>query len=596
MPKTYITKNGGRVELGEYLKMGGEAFVYAVDDTTVAKIYKKPQTELKEQKLKAMVDNPPPTADKAGTLALAWPTKLLYSEDSALAGFTMPRIPEEAKELFFYTSPKRLKGILAEEGWEKESFQAVIDQKVTYIGQNLVTIVGSLHGLNYIICDINEQNIKVDKHCNVVILDTDSFQIHDHRRGVTYRATVGTSDYTDPNISERVDRSTQGCTDQDCTSGPEWHKLTYGCFHRTVEHDNFAIAVILFKLLINGCHPFSKIGEHNEHADLIDRMKKKQFLFGESLDKCPKHARPRWGQLNSRWQKYFVDTFTSDTRYKASEVRQLFYDYPPLTRENLGEQRYFEMPSLGAVGKPPSQQSATSPPAQTNARGHHASAPARFARAAGKQPPAPNPSSTPASKQPPAPARFARAASKQPPAPNPSSTPASKQPPAPARFARAASKQPPAPNPFSTNQIANSPALRGKNVTGMTAEEVREICEGPALRGKNVTGMTPIILPDGRRGYHVTYTEPTPASKQPPAPNRSAKPASNRTTSHRQPVAQHHNTGIRCPKCSVLNRPDRIRCENPKCHADLAPPKSCRKCGSSIPGKAKFCTKCRQPQ
>jgi hypothetical protein len=275
-------------------------------------------------------------------------------------------------------------------------------------------------------------------------------------------------------------------------------------------------------------------------------MKKKQFLFGESLDKCPKHARPRWGQLNSRWQKYFVDTFTSDTRYKASEVRQLFYDYPPLTRENLGEQRYFEMPSLGAVGKPPSQQSATSPPAQTNARGHHASAPARFARAAGKQPPAPNPFSTPASKQPPAPARFARAASKQPPAPNPSST----------------------------NQIANS----------------------PALRGKNVTGMTPIILPDGRRGYHVTYTEPTPASKQPPAPNRSAKPASNRTTSHRQPVAQHHNTGIRCPKCSVLNRPDRIRCENPKCHADLAPPKSCRKCGSSIPGKAKFCTKCRQPQ
>jgi serine/threonine protein kinase len=568
MPKTYITKNGGRVELGEYLKMGGEAFVYAVDDTTVAKIYKKRQTEIKEHKLKAMVDYPPPTADKAGTLALAWPTKLLYSEDSALAGFTMPRIPEEAKELFYYTSPKLLKGIIAEEGWEKESFQAVIDQKVTYIGQNLVTIVGSLHGLNYIICDINEQNIKVDKHCNVVILDTDSFQIHDHRRGATYRATVGIADYTDPNISERVDRSTQGCTDQDCTSGPEWHKLTYGCFHRTVEHDNFAIAVILFKLLINGCHPFSKIGEHNEHADLIDRMKKKQFLFGESLDKCPKHARPRWGQLNSRWQKYFVDTFTSDTRYKASEVRQLFYDYPPLTRENLGEQRYFEMPSLGAVGKPPSQQSATSPPAQTNARGHHASAPKRFARAA----------------------------SKQPPAPNPSSTPASKQPPAPARFARAASKQPPAPNPFSTNQIANSPALRGKNVTGMTAEEVREICEGPALRGKNVTGMTPIILPDGRRGYHVTYTEPTPASKQPPAPNRSAKPASNRTTSHRQPVAQHHNTGIRCPKCSVLNRPDRIRCENPKCHADLAPPKSCRKCGSSIPGKAKFCTKCRQPQ
>ena len=36
---------------------------------------------------------------------------------------------------------------------------------------------------------------------------------------------------------------------------------------------------------------------------------------------------------------------------------------------------------------------------------------------------------------------------------------------------------------------------------------MHQLANSPALRGKNVTSMTPITLSDGRMGYHVTYTE-----------------------------------------------------------------------------------------
>lgn len=41
----------------------------------------------------------------------------------------------------------------------------------------------------------------------------------------------------------------------------------------------------------------------------------------------------------------------------------------------------------------------------------------------------------------------------------------------------------------------------------INAATVNQITNSPGFRGKNVTGITPITLPDGRRAYHVTYTE-----------------------------------------------------------------------------------------
>ena len=102
MVETYYCKSGRRVKVGKKLGSGGEAAVYEVGGSTVAKIYHETHDRLKEHKLEAMIQNPPPTEDSNNNLALVWPKELLYDNSRRLIGFTMPRTEEGQQEIFNY--------------------------------------------------------------------------------------------------------------------------------------------------------------------------------------------------------------------------------------------------------------------------------------------------------------------------------------------------------------------------------------------------------------------------------------------------------------------------------------------------------------
>src|SRR5687768_6007754 len=94
---------GAAVPLGPMLGQGGEGRVFPVRGAPglVAKIYKKPPTPEKVEKLLAMTRSASPAILKVA----AWPVDLLMDENRVVRGFLMPKVSsrEDVHELY---SPK----------------------------------------------------------------------------------------------------------------------------------------------------------------------------------------------------------------------------------------------------------------------------------------------------------------------------------------------------------------------------------------------------------------------------------------------------------------------------------------------------------
>ena len=334
MPDVFRTTSGSDVAIGRRLGGGGEGAVFQVSADTVAKIYKAPvdRSTLRgsstERKLTAMVANAPPTKDADGNVALAWPIELLHYNGGTwagmMAGFTMPGIDvAQYREIINYWNPQRIR-----QNPNIPNQGDRLDELLQAIVRNILTIVNGIHKRGYIIGDINESNIVVHESGRIVFLDSDSFQVQD-LQGKIHRCGVGKPDYLDPRV---VRLTRQRCADRNCLSGrPAGHRQSFACFDRTVNDDNFAMAVVLFKLLMKGTHPFD-----GPDGELMDKIAARLFPYNNPGLPTPVRTRDRWNELSDGWQRYFVATFTSDRRYSAEEL--LAFGHPLKRMENLGQQ------------------------------------------------------------------------------------------------------------------------------------------------------------------------------------------------------------------------------------------------------------------
>lgn len=208
---------------------GGEARVYPVpqDETLVAKIYHKP-TKAHADKLAAMLANPPenPTAGQ-GHISIAWPFDLLRAVEGndSTVGFLMPRVKGMHSILDFYNPKSRR---------QKCPFFNYLYLHRT--ARNLAAAVGALHQRGYCVGDVNESNILAGNTALVTLVDTDSFQVK-ALNNVVYRCPVGKPEFTPPELQ-----------------GKSFHTV-----ERTIQHDLFGLAVVIFQLLMEGTHPFSGI-------------------------------------------------------------------------------------------------------------------------------------------------------------------------------------------------------------------------------------------------------------------------------------------------------------------------------------------------
>jgi DNA-binding helix-hairpin-helix protein with protein kinase domain len=208
------------------LAQGGEAAIYAVrgDADLAAKVYHQPTPEQAE-KLTAMLAAPPPATRTAdGHVVLAWPTGRLVSADGVVVGYLMPRL-HRALPLceIFNPSSRRRRCPLFHYGY------------LLRAARNLAAAVRSVHDAGYVIGDLNESNVLITNKARVTLVDVDSFQVRSGDR--LYRCRVGKPEYTPPELM-----------------GAFFAELD-----RAPDHDVFALAVLVFQLLMQGLHPFAGV-------------------------------------------------------------------------------------------------------------------------------------------------------------------------------------------------------------------------------------------------------------------------------------------------------------------------------------------------
>lgn len=297
MKTTYYTDAGVSVRLGQELGRGGEGAILEVEGTpsACAKIYSKKLSGEYHHKLVRMVDNPPsdPAYDSSKHRSIAWPEVLLYADKRRqdLAGFTMPKIDGKLfkKALSFIDPGDRLK-----------NFQGALTWRHLFTsGYNIASAVAAIHKRSYCIGDFNESNVLIAPTALITLLDCDSFQVADPQRGTTYRCPVGKPEYTAPELQGKSFR------DHD----------------RTVATDSFALAVMLFQLMMEGTHPYQAKGALVADApNTAAKIIKGHFPYGAKVQGLapPDHA-PPFDILPPEIQELFVRCFAKG--HKNPNVR-----------------------------------------------------------------------------------------------------------------------------------------------------------------------------------------------------------------------------------------------------------------------------------
>ena len=207
---------------------GGEGRVFNIigEPQKVAKLYKHGLNDtIKERKLLVMVSNPPAQSVMS---QIAWPLDVLYDNNNLFVGFVMPKLPinEDLNVIYEY-------GLSAK-------YQNVPWGNKIIIAKNLCAVLDAVHEAGHVVGDLNPKNISVDPQTgHIVFVDTDSYHIEDN--GSVYRCNVGMPEY----LPVEIQRKMKGGLST--AALPTFTKDT----------DNFALAIHIFQLLMNGTHPFS---------------------------------------------------------------------------------------------------------------------------------------------------------------------------------------------------------------------------------------------------------------------------------------------------------------------------------------------------
>jgi DNA-binding helix-hairpin-helix protein with protein kinase domain len=223
---------------GPLLGRGGEASIYAVPGRPdiAAKIYHNPSDE-HAGKLAAMLAAPPVPPPQPGQhVTLAWPmSRLLEPGDGGrVLGYLMPRL-DNAHLIWEVYNP----------GLRREICPHFHYGSLLRTARNLAAVVNSLHECGYVVGDLNESNVLVTPQALVTLIDVDSIQVPGSDR--LYRCLVGRPEYTPPEL--------QG--------------VAFADVDRLPQHDSFALAVLIFQLLMQGIHPFAGTCSGNGEPDSI---------------------------------------------------------------------------------------------------------------------------------------------------------------------------------------------------------------------------------------------------------------------------------------------------------------------------------------
>ena len=239
---------GRRVLLGKELGTGGEGSVFEVPilgNDVAAKVYSKPASPEREAKLKSMVKG----CDEALKQIAAWPVATLHmAKGGAVCGFLMQKATGYEPIHHLY-GPSHRKQRFPDKDW---AF-------LINTARNVAAAFEAIHGHGHIVGDVNPNLVFVARSSIVKLIDCDSFQIV--ADGKHYLCEVGVSHFTPPELQNRS---------------------TFRGIHRSRNHDNFGLALLLFHILLMGRHPFSGIYSGSGEMPLEKSIEQFRYAFGRS--------------------------------------------------------------------------------------------------------------------------------------------------------------------------------------------------------------------------------------------------------------------------------------------------------------------------
>jgi serine/threonine protein kinase len=243
-------RSGGTIRLDDEIGRGGEGKVLRVDGRpdSVVKLFQKPSTRdefaaanARIQKLIHMIDSPPvnPTAG-LGHPSLAWPEDIVFQQHGQSRwcwGYLMPAAGGHTLDAVSHPKVAAKKKIVASR------------RDLYGIAANLCSAVAAIHDAGYAIGDFHGENVLVNQRGLVTLIDADSFTVGQ------WRSAVGKEAFQAPEVLRTLRQT--GLRYEDIARGPL--------------QDRWALAVLLYRLLMLNAHPFDAqklTGSGNETVEL----------------------------------------------------------------------------------------------------------------------------------------------------------------------------------------------------------------------------------------------------------------------------------------------------------------------------------------
>ena len=251
-------RKASHVELGPVLAEGGEGRIHEIvgRPAFVAKVYHAAPDREKSAKLAALVE----VSSKKLLAVAAWPVELLREHPgSPPMGVVMPRI-DDHKDIHLLYGPRSRLAEFPLAGWPF----------LIRTAANLARTFAVVHAHGHVIGDVNDRVALVSDRAVVRLIDCDGFQIQ--HGGRCYHCDVGVLTHQPPEF--------QGVAN-------------FRGLKRTVNHDGFGLAVLIFQLLFMARHPFS--GSYGKAGDMpLERaIREFRFVYGAKAEErgmCPPPA------------------------------------------------------------------------------------------------------------------------------------------------------------------------------------------------------------------------------------------------------------------------------------------------------------------
>lgn len=259
-------------------KSGGEGEIWYIDgdEKVCVKLFHPHRiTPEMEDKLRFMQEKPlkaPP-----GT-SLCWPSGIVTApgEDGRFLGYLMERLDTTTWKPVhsWYDKPDADPGVS------------------TLAAARLASLVHAVHASGHCIGDLRENNVFISPSGGICIIDTDSFQITEKGGVKTWYCRVGTGEYLPPELID-------------------------GMFElQDIDRlfaDRFALAVLIFRFLMQGAHPFQARGPLVADAPTAtDKIVLGLFAYeGKINGLSPPEYAPPYSRIPRHIQTLFHEAFVT---------------------------------------------------------------------------------------------------------------------------------------------------------------------------------------------------------------------------------------------------------------------------------------------